>query len=338
MNATTHAVSFYYAVLLWAVILYGAGVLFKVATVFLYEALMPWFADENAPPRRRPERLAPNQAVVWWGLGAYLLLSGVAQIPPQTALASRITLARILETGQWGIGLQLTRAWIHMWWIHPIMYNVASFMVQAVLGIFLLTERNTRLGRVTAALTFLYAMAIGLFPQGIGYILSAKNSLAAGAPGSGFLTAALALSLLLPTSAWKSPELPNLWRRGLVVIVGLGTVWQFSFFAHRRIEALFAHSPALISHLWLMAPVITVRTLAVHQGFLLNWAWILGLAVLAWAPHFSSWSIRWLPLAILAAFWWLGQALGTMASFGLGLGTAPLWAIALGAVWRSPSE
>lgn len=322
-----HSAGYYYSILLWAALLYGAGVVFKFGSVFLYEAFMPWVSDAPADKRAPKPHSPRNAAVLWWVLGAYLVLSGLAQIPPVVALASRARLLSLPSVdSQVGLGHHLTVAFLGLWTIHPIMYNILIFMIEAVLGLFLLTERGTLLGRITAGLTVLWGLIMALFPEGLGYLLSTRNSWWAGTPGAGLVLAGLAL--LLAVHRRDIVQKGLYW--GWIVLWGLGTLWQLTFFSSARLANLFRPNPHLPEPRFVLAGVYGMHNWALADPVLLNILLVLAMACLtltAWMAS-SRWAV-WTATVLIALLWWLGQNVGLTARFSLILNTAPLWGAAL---------
>lgn len=328
----THSVGFYYAVLLWAAILYGAGVAFKFGSLFLYEAFMPWVSDEPVKPRPKPHPPKPA-AFLWWGLGGYLILSGLAQIPPVIALLTPKELQGLpVITAQRGLGSLLSHAWLHGFSLHPIIYNILVFMIEAVLGLFLLTERGTRLGRVTAVASALFGLFIWIFPEGFGFLFSCRNSWWAGAPGAGLLLTILSFLLILPEDGWKTRYLRPM-RLVWLILWAFGIVLQLTFFPHTRLHCLVPAGPHLPEPGFVMATVVASRhlvgthPLAVNIGLVIltALAGLLGLRPRAKLSLIGA-------VIIFGAIWWFGEALGLTAQFALILNSAPLWITYWGAL------
>lgn len=330
----THSPAFYYDALLWAAILYGAGVLFKFGSVFLYEALMPWFTEDEpggkkAAPKKRPPPLPQAKRVAWWGLGLYLLLAGLAAIPPQVSLSPKVQLFQLpMLAAQRGIGRSLAHGWVNAWWFHAITYNIVILMFELLLGIFLLTERGTLLGRITAGAAFVWGIFVGIFPQGLGYLATTRNSLLSGAPGSGFLVAGLALMLLVPSRIWERPSFTRTLMGAWTLVIGLGTLWQVFFFSADRLARLYAHGPSLTPS-WLSAVTRSIQTASSHDAALFNIFWLVLFAAAALSVRVSGLFGCALASLIWLAIWWFGQGFGLMAAFALNLNSAPLWGILL---------
>lgn len=329
--------SFYYAALLWAALLYGAGVVFKFGTVFLYQALMPWFSDEEPPERKKAEPPPHAKMIVWRGLGVYLLLAGLVQIPPQVALAPRDELLRLATVrSQLWIAQPLARGWVAAWSLHSITYNIVTFMVESVLGIFLLTEHDTWLGRITAGLTGIWGLLVAIFPQGLGFIFSHRNSLLSGAPGSGLLVALMALLLLMPNSVWRTDALLHGIRLFWTAAFGLGTLQQLTFFSGPRLAGLYASNHTLPQPPILLAAIHVIKTASLHNPIPINALWVMLFAAAAAAGLLTRRvATTWIITLVLLAVWWLGQDFGLPAQFGLNLNTAPLWGILLWAMHQS---
>ncbi len=325
-----HTGSFYYQVLLWAALLYGAGVVFKFGSVFLYEALMPWFSDEKPKPRaaqRTP--MPPAKWLLWTGLGVYLLLSGLVAIPPQVALATHAQLLHLPDiASQAAPGRGLAHTWVSAWSLHPITYNIVVFMFQAVLGVFLLTEHDTLLGRITLVLTIAWGLFVAVFPQGLGLLFSGRDSLLAGAPGSGFLTALLAWLLFMPSPHWRAGRVQHTASRIGAVVLGLGALWQLTFFAPHRLARQYPRQPALVQPHFLWSTITSLRTASLQDAIWMNILWVLVFI----ATAFAMWQHRrtilvWVASILWLLVWWIGQDFGLTAQFGLALNTAPLWAV-----------
>lgn len=333
--------SFYYSVLLWAAILYGAGVVFKFGSVFLYTALMPWFSEEKPKPKAAKKiPMPPAKWVLWTGLGIYLLLSGLTAIPPQVALATHAELLRLPDiASQAGLGRELSHAWVSAWSLHPITYNIVVFMFQAVLGVFLLTEHDTLLGRITLVFCVAWGLFVAVFPQGLGLLFSGRDSLIAGAPGSGFVTAFLAWLLLMPSHQWRTGRIQHTASRIGVVLLGLGTLWQLTFFSPHRLYRQYPRQPALVQPHFLWFTVTSLRSVSLQDAIWLNILWVLVFLAAAWAMWQNRHTILvWIASILWLLVWWIGQDFGLTAQFGLALNTAPLWTIWLWSLHAAPDH
>ena len=329
-DGMNHTGSFYYLVLLWAAILYGAGVVFKFGSVFLYEALMPWFSEDKPKPKAETKTpMPPAKWVLWTALGVYLLLSGIVAIPPQVALATQSQLLHLPDiASQAGLGRGLAHAWVSAWSLHPITYNIVVFMFQAVLGIFLLTEHDTLLGRITLVLTIVWGLFVAVFPQGLGLLFSGRDSLLAGAPGSGLLTAFLAWLLMIPSPRWRTGRIQHTASRVGAVVLGLGALWQLTCFAPQRLYRQYPHQPALVQPHFLWSTITSLRTVSLHDTIWLNTLWVLVFVTAAGAMwQYRHTILVWVASILWLLVWWIGQDFGLTAQFGLALNTAPLWAM-----------
>jgi len=295
---------------------------------------MPWFSDTPVK-RRSVDKLSRSRAILWWGLGAYVLLSGLIQIPPQVALGGHAYFLRMPSVmNQIGLGRVLQSSWIRAWSLHPITYNILSFMVQAVLGIFLLTERGTLLGRITVVFTMGWGFLIWVFPEGLGLLFSSSNSLMSGSPGAGIMVVAVLALLLVPNALWHEEQ----WLQRLswiwTIIWGLGSLWQWSFLTPNRQRALYGHGLALPQPSVVRLAIYGVEGWAVHNAILADLIVIVLMIVVAVGGGVRRTSgFRWLATVILVVFWWIGQDFGLMAQYGLLLNTAPLWGVL---IWALP--
>ncbi|NMP21202.1 hypothetical protein [Sulfobacillus harzensis] len=330
-----HSVGFYYSVLIWAAILYGAGVAFKFGSLFLYEAFMPWVTDE--PVKKKPKPHPPRPAVLlWWWLGAYLILSGLAQIPPVVALMPTHLMHNLpLVLAQRSLGRAMVNTWLRGFGIHPIMYNILVFMIEAVLGLFLLTERGTPLGRVTAAISVAWGLFIAIFPEGIGFLFSCRNSWWSGAPGPGFLLAGLSLLLVLPDRGWEA-RYGRILQGAWIALWAIGTLVQLTFFSSQRLACLFPTGPHLAEPSFLWSTIRALHQAAARDPLVLNLVLTVLTAligILGLRPRSTLSLVA--ALVLLLALWWLGQNIGLNAGFALMLNSAPLWAAGFAALQAS---
>lgn len=299
---------------------------FKFGSVLLYDTMLPWFSDEPPTPKKTLAPMPPVKSILWWGLGSYLLLSGFEQIPPQVALQTSWQHLFIVSA-QWPLTRPVLNSWISVWSYHPIMYNIVVFMIEAVLGIFLLTEHNTLLGRITLIATGLWGLLIGVFAQGLGFLFSGINSWVAAAPGSGLLVAWLAALLLLaPHRRW---EQPTHLRWTSAAILAVGCLWQLSFFGRRTIW--YPPHPKVPEPHWLYGPIDWMAHASLSEPLVVNLFWFLLLAYLAVSFFLPSWH-RPISLALLLIVWWFGENFGLTPAFGLSLNVAPLWALIVVAI------
>ncbi|WP_139061674.1 hypothetical protein [Sulfobacillus thermosulfidooxidans] len=267
--------------------------------------------------RTHPPKVPKGRIILWYGLGAYWAISSLIQMWPTMAVAS----AQSLQTHP------LLHALAPFWGHHPVADTLWSIVIQMVLGIVLLTERENITGRIALILSAFWSFFLWIAGENWGGLSHTSASLVMGSPGAGFFALLASLALLAPVSWWTNAKVPQWIFKVLVVVWGLGTIWQLIHFSSAT-----AWQPVWIPQVdgaephWVIALRHGEQALLEHNALVINLilvALMVLMEVLFIIP--SPKALFWTVLAInLAAFWWLGQGFGFRPAYGANLNTAPL--------------
>ena len=335
----TNSPHFYYQVLLWAGILYGGAIAFKLLGV---EAMFWAMSAVSERPRRRvprsPNRKSHPLAV---GLGILMLVQALVQVPPALVVLSPSHIMGLpWATFHGGPIRHIVWTSAQVWASHPIAYNIASVMIEATIGVFLLTDRHMGgFGIFAASLLIVYGLAIWV-AQGFGYLFALGNphaSAISGWPGSGLLYALMALLLLIQRfgHGHASSTYAILW----VAFWGIAALWQIDPWSHlwtpHGQSLLYPTRGFILPLHGLKASIDAFRARAMGAPMVWNALWtaaVVVLALLGWGSPQKLWRVL-VGLALLLPLWWIGQGLGMVATYGLALNTAPLLATYLIVRW-----
>ncbi|MHB8220149.1 MAG: hypothetical protein ACYDHU_07480 [Acidimicrobiales bacterium] len=224
-------------------------------------------------------------------------------------------------------------AGIHPFAAHWTWWNLAAVLLQFAIGLALVSGRWVR---TALCASFIWAMVVWLFGEGLGMIPTGFALMAAGAPGpAALLVAAGGL-------AWPRPGRPdvsrlawkNVWAAlwGGEVVLSLPWVYPSKEVLTSNLAESAQGQPGPLAHLTdgaarlvaaepvLVVVLMAVVQLAVISGCLLD------------QRHLRSW--LGLAVAVTAVYWVVGQCLGGMlAATGTDPGTAPLVVVLALAAW-----
>lgn len=298
----SHAVSLYQQSLEDLLIFLFFGVGAKVIILFVIRS-------------RRPT-VPKGRMILWYGLGAYWVLSAVIQMWPTMGIASVHALHHPL--------LELLAP---VWGSHPVAYSLWSVVIQMVIGILLLTERENLTGRIALVISALSSGFLWIFGENWGGLTHSSCSLILGSPGAGLLALVASVALLTPVSLWTDGRVPTFINNLVLIVWGLGTVWQFIHF--NSLSSWRGIWIPDIDHAephWLVVLRANEYNLIAHHTLVIN----LTLSVLMAAveilfllksPKILFWSL----VSVNLLIWWgLGQGFGFRPSYGAGLNAAPL--------------
>lgn len=267
-------------------------------------------------PSKRPS-VPRGRLFLWYGLGAYWSISALLQLWPTMAIASQKVLSP----------LPLLSGMASYWPHHAIAYTIWSIIIQLILGIFLLTERENLTGKITLVLSAIWSIFLWIFGENFGGLTHLSASLVLGSPGAGFFALAISVSLLLPVSLWESGlAQKNIWR-GMAVLWAVATLWQLIHFNDYN-----AWRPLWIPYINGAQPAAALALHNSTQALLRSTAPVLNLILVAAMvftevmlvlkkPNLAFWIVLTL---VLLAFWALGQGFGLRPAYGANLNAAPL--------------
>lgn len=315
------SVSTYYQILFWVVILFGAGVVFKLGSFLVMNQMRGWFEEPKPDAKPAHPPLDRRTHLIWLAMGGYLVLSGLVQLLPQMALVDRTTLNHLMWSSH--NTMALTGPWVTLWVSHPIRYNILSGIIQLTVGTFLMSNPKTLTGRIFAIIGGVFALIIAVAGQALGGLILTSGSWFIGVPGSGFIVAGLVLALI-----WDRMD-DAIHKQGAsfwTIFWLVGALWQAVHVNFWRATGWarvlrLRHIPTEAG--WLLTPAHAVRNLGLHKPVVMNLLVIVAMLLIGlWGrrPPLG----RWIGTGLLFVFWWAGQDLGLRAGYGLNLNAAPL--------------
>lgn len=273
---------------------------------------------------------------LWYGLGLFWFLSAILQIWPTMAIASLHALKP--HPLLWNLA--------SYWARHTVANTIWSIIIQLILGILLLTERENLTGRIALGVSAIWSLFLWSAGESWGGLTHRSASLVLGSPGAGILAFIASAALLMPVSSWSNHQVPRILSRGLIGIWSIGTIWQVIHF-----DAYNAWSPIWIPYIDKAQPTVTLlmrhsAQLIIHsQPLLFN---VILSALMAFAVILMLrqrydglfWGIISIDLLL---FWWIGQGFGLRPAYGANLNAAPLlflliWSIASTAAKTHPEQ
>ncbi len=268
--------------------------------------------------------LTPRR-VLLYGLGSLWLLDGILQMQP--GMFTMDMVSTIMQPAASGEPHWLTALidWsIHLTTSHLVLFNWLVVAVQILIGVMLLMPRR-RLVTWGLWLSIAWGLAVWLFGEGLGQLLTGTATFLTGAPGSVLLYVAAAALLLSEdrTSWWRGRRVDAAtWIVALTLL--LGGLLQFSpvYWTGLGLASPFGSGAMMPQPLFIRQSLGFMATLVGESPIAANAVSIvialgLGIALLAWP---RSRAVRWATLAWLALTWWFGQDLGMLFS---GMATDP---------------
>lgn len=157
------------------------------------------------------------------GLGILWLIDGALQLQHQMftrAFATQVIAPAAqgqprFVSGPMNLG-------IHIFLLHPAVFNLLFALTQLLIGALILWKRSIRLG---LSLSVLWGLVVWVFGEGYGGIFSAHTSLLMGAPGAVIIYVLLALAVMPSSTKAKQPIAYWLALVWLVLWVG-GGIYQ----------------------------------------------------------------------------------------------------------------
>ncbi len=266
--------------------------------------------------RSRPPKVPRERIILWYGLGAYWVLSAIIQMWPTMGIASVKSLNHPM--------LELLAS---LWGKHPVASSLWSVVIQMAIGIVLLTERENLTGKITLILSSLFSTFLWIFGENWGGLTQSSTSLIIGSPGAGLLALLASLALIAPASLWTDSKVPTVVNRLITVFWSLGTLWQLIHF--NTLPAWQGIWIPIINRAqphWILALRTGEYNLIAHHTLVINL--ILGVVMVAGIVVLVLNSLPilyWSVLSLNLLIWWgLGQGFGFRPAYGAGLNTAPL--------------
>lgn len=269
------------------------------------------------------------------GVGGLWIIDGLLQLQP-----GMFTKAVLIDT-VWQPAAGGQPSWLAAlmtWSISVASPHVAAFnwgiaLTQLIIGVLLLTARRvpTRVGLWASAA---FAVAVWVFGEGMGQVLTDGATILGGAPGSTLVYLVASILLLLPPGSWRPAgrrraSMPALASGLLLVLCGLfqfhATFWTRLGLSQPFGQAFMMPQPEpLRQAISAASGLVTLAPVAVNA--MLVAVMIGGGLLLIEGEGEAHPSLVWGTLAFLAMVWVLGQDVGMLFS---GMSTDPNTAPAL---------
>ncbi len=270
------------------------------------------------------------------GLGALWVISGLLQLQPgmfrMDMIGQTMAPTATPEPGWLSalVNWAVVRATAHL---APFNWTVA--LLEVVIGALLLSGRPTAL-RLGAGLALLWALALWLFGESLGQLLSGTATILSGAPGSMLLYTLAALLVLAPDSWWRprSRGGPEAATAIVAAVLAAGALLQLRhlFWTPLGLAQPFANGAMMPQPHWLRALPAGAAALALRAPVTFNAALVVALGVLAIALVVLTDvpGVFWIALGALALLWVAGQDAGMLAGgMATDPNTAPVMALLL---------
>lgn len=269
---------------------------------------------------------------VWlqWSLGVLWFLDGLLQLQP--GMFSMDMISTIMQPalsgqpiwmshlGNWAIAIVSPRIGLVNWGFAGI---------QLLIGILILMK-SQRWVRVGLWLSIVWGLAVWVFGEGLGSILTGTATALSGAPGSVILYVWIAVMLLLPDSSWCLGRTRCWIRDGVSLLWFLAAIQQAipDYWTSVGLSSVFQGN-LMMQPRWFinfLSPVVSYSAKNSHvlNGTLIALMIISGLLLL-YGYRWTFWGF-WLGTALLLFMWIYGQGFGGIFT---GMGTdpnaAPLW-------------
>ena len=276
------------------------------------------------------------------GLGGLWLLDGLLQMQPYMFTVNLIAqVLRPVAAGQpWWLARLIDWS-IALVTPHLPMFNWAIIVLQITIGLLLWSGRRSL---VTAGLwlSIAWGLAVWVFGEGIGGLLTGSSTFLSGAPGSVLLYVVAAALLLLPEDRWYLGPAKRFDVATLAVGLNLYSAALLElrpmFWTKSGLAGVLGPELAAPQPTWLRTSLTTAISALRVDPALLNGilvALFLGCATLLLLRAERSWSV-WSAFALLAFTWWLGQDVGMLFSGqATDPNSAPVLALLLYAGWAS---
>lgn len=347
MAAQASAISTYYVILGQLSLVLAAFLVFKFGSLYLMVLISKWFTDDENPkaePKQKKlrsgrgeiHRMGRAQTILWFGLGAVLLASGLIQIIPVlvTAPAGEIYLYALHGLPQPGFIQGILEYTSRLWFSHGLWFNIWAVLIQLALALLILTSHGRWLGWIAVYLSGILGGLIWIFWEAFGGLF-ADLSVVQGNPGAGLWIVFCVVLLVLPSRFWETGRVHNLLRWAFVGYWTYAVVVQARFIflpdGARRFGTLIqiaARKSILGSESF---PAMSAQWFGTRMN---TGAWweavlVLGYAAAAVLTAKSLWNRfgTGVELGLCLISWWFGQQFGFLPSMGLGIGAAPIAAM-----------
>lgn len=243
------------------------------------------------------------------GLGGLWLLDGILQLQP--AMFTNGFVNAVLAPNTQGqpnmIGTAVTFG-IHLFDTHLIWFNLASALLQLLIGVLLLFPFSKKIQSLGLWLSAGWALIIWIGGEGLGNIFTGSATFYTGAPGSALLYLLLTLALFYSFEK----KLPLV--AGIIFFFGallnvMPMFWQPSMLSMLSVTPAIANPLGAIGSQWTIFGNVIAVDILIFLGIFL-----------VLLPRRS---VAWITIIFLALAWGLGQGFGGLLTFPGGTATDP---------------
>ncbi|QSO53101.1 hypothetical protein JZ785_04175 [Alicyclobacillus curvatus] len=282
-----------------------------------------------------------GRRVLWWGLGILWLVDGILQAQP--AMPNDGFVEDVLAPAIQGQPIWYVRVLavsIQFWTDHPIGADVVAVILQIGIGLLLLVGKERTAGKIGIWLSIVWGLAIWVFGEGMGGILTGSATSVTGAPGSALFYVIGAILLLLPDKGWLEGNATRTSRWIFSIfwlMAAMVQAWPSAgFWTSKGLSSVFEGAASMPQPSWMSAPIDTMARLAAsHPVFWNGWfvlfMFLLGIGFAVGGP---TRPVLTLSLVWLAFTWWMGQDFGVMGGVGTDPNSSPVLALLIITLWK----
>ena len=257
--------------------------------------------------------------MLWWGLEILWLVNGILQAQP--AMPNDGFVEDVLAPAIQGQPIWYVRVLtvsIQFWTDHPIGADGVAVILQIGIGLLLLVGQERKAGKVGLWLSMAWGLAIWIFGQGMGGILTGSATWITGAPGSVLFYVWGAILLLLPEKWWLEGKVTRSSRwvfSGFWLMAGILQAWPTAgFWTSKGLLSVFQGAASMPQPSWMSTPIDAMVRLAANHPILWNGWFVLVMLMLGvgFAVDRPTRLILTLSMVWIAFTWWMGQDFGVM--------------------------
>lgn len=269
------------------------------------------------------------RTILVYGLGGLWIVDGILQVQPLMVTSFvPVLVAPVVQGQPWPIS-GIMHLGMHLWSLHPIMFDTLVVWLQIGIGVAILLGGARGGRRIGLTLSIVWGLMVWVFGEGLGQLFSRGSSLL-GSPGSALIYALAAAGLLMPSSFWSPSILNRLWRAAQSVFWLLAAFLQAwppnQWWSPSVLSRYFFRQATMPQPSWISGPIYAIARLAERFPRGLN-----GVIILLFLFTAVSWlvdrrfRVAWtLTLVTTFLLWWLGQDFGVFGGMGTDPNTAAL--------------
>ncbi len=257
-------------------------------------------------------------------LGGLWVLDGLLQTQPSMIDHFANNILNPLVSAE-PIFLKVIVIWgIKLWSLNPVLWDEFATWIQIGIGLAILLGRSGRTRRMGLYLSLVWGLVVWISGEALGSIF-VHGSWLVGSPGSAFLYALAAISLLQPARFWISGRARRafqwffaaLWFLSAFLQVLPSSGWWNPSTLSAYVESMaeMAQPGFLSAPLYIWAHMLNIHPLLWNAVLTMVFT-ALGVLWLAKPRAPMTW---WLTVFVAVATWWLGQDFGVLG----GMGTDP---------------